>query len=339
MLERLIMAIAFCLSVNSSLLAEEVVLKFHSFSPMSANSNLKFVKPWGEKLTKESKGEIKLEIYPSMQLGGKPPQLVDQVRDGAVDIVWTLAGYTPGRFPKLEVFDLPFMASSAFATSQAAQEYAETIGYSDLQDYKVLAVHVHAPGKIHTKNRLVKSVSDFEGLKLRGPTRVITNLLKEFGATPIGMPVPQVAPSLSKGVIDGMVVPYEIMPSFKLQELSKLHSEVSGDRGLYTTCFLFLMNKKKYEALNDFHKKIIDDNSGLKLAKLAGKLWDEFEVSGRVIADQSGGTFYSISDKELEKMKNIGHRFTRDWISVSNSRGLDGEKLVSVARSLVKLEQ
>ena len=136
-----------------SVKADEVVLKFHSFPPMPANSNAKFVKPWSDMVSSESGGEIKVEIYPSMQLGGKPPQLVDQVRDGVVDIIWTVAGYTPGRFPHLEAFELPFMPASAEATSQALQEYVETVAASDLKDYKVLAVFCHAPGKFIPKIR------------------------------------------------------------------------------------------------------------------------------------------------------------------------------------------
>ena len=180
--------------------------------PAPANSNKLFVLPGLKKLKKESNGEIVTEMYYSMQLGGKPPQLVDQVREGVVDIVWTVAGYTPGRFPMLEAFELPFLPTKSIITSQAAQEYVETIAANDLKDYKVLTVHVHSPGMIHTKNKLIKSMDDFKGLKMRGPTRVITGMLKSLGATPVGMPVPKVAPSLSKGVMDGMVV-LEIMPS------------------------------------------------------------------------------------------------------------------------------
>ena len=315
--------------------AAEVILKFHSFPPMPANSNAKFVKPWGEKLTAESNGEIKIEMYPAMQLGGKPPQLVDQVRDGVVDIIWTVAGYTPGRFPTLEVFDLPFMAASALATSQAAQEYAETVGASDLDEYKILAVHVHAPGSIHTKNKLVKSAGDLSGLKMRGPSRVITKVLEGWGATPVGMPVPQVAPSLSKGVIDGMVVPWEIMHTFKLHELTKYHSEVSGDRGLYTTPFLLLMNKDKYNSLSDEHRKIIDENSGLALAKWAGELWDGFEIPARQLAVEAGGEFHQLSGTALMEMKDLGDKIIQDWIKAANSKGLDGEKLVMTARQLI----
>ena len=116
---RFLVASASVLFLSISAYAGEVVLKFHSFPPMPANSNAKFVKPWSEKVLAESNGEIKVEIYPAMQLGGKPPQLVDQVRDGVVVIVWTVAGYTPGRFPHLEAFELPFLPTKSVITSQS----------------------------------------------------------------------------------------------------------------------------------------------------------------------------------------------------------------------------
>ena len=316
--------------------AEKVTLRYHSFLPMPHSSNSQFVKPWGERLTKESNGELIIEMYPAMQLGGKPPQLVDQVRDGVVDIIWTVAGYTPGRFPRLEVFDLPFMSSTALATSQASQEFAETFGKEDLKEYKVLAVHVHAPGSIHTKNDLIKSIEDFKGLKLRGPTRAITKMLAGLGATPVGMPVPQVAPSLSKGVIDGMVVPWEVMPSFKLHELTKAHTEVSGRRGLYTTPFLFLMNKSRYEALSFEHKKIIDRNSGIGLAKIAGQLWDDIELPARNLAKQAGGEFFQLSGEPLKKIKLIGSRMIDEWIVSATKNGLNGKELVEQAEGLIQ---
>ena len=322
-------------SMGAAVVAESVTLKFHSFPPMPANSNAKFVKPWADKVTAESNGEITVEMYASMQLGGKPPQLVDQVREGVVDIIWTVAGYTPGRFPHLEAFELPFMPASAEATSQAAHEYMMTIGAEDLKDYKVLAVHVRAPGTIHTKDTLVKSASDLNGLKMRGPTRVISQMLGGLGATPVGMPVPQVAPSLSKGVIDGMVVPWEIMPSFKLHELTKSHTTLSGDRGLYTAPFLLLMNKAKYEAMSDAQKKVIDDNSGMALAKLAGQLWDGFEAPARALAEKAGGEFHELSGAELDEMKAAGATLVDAWIEKANGDGLDGAALVETARSLV----
>ena len=324
------------LVMNASVRAEEIILRYHSFLPLPHSANSKLVKPWGERVKKDSNGEITLEIYPAMQLGGRPPQLVDQVREGVVDIIWTVAGYTPGRFPKLEVFDLPFMASTAVATSQAAQEFAETVGASDLEEYKVLAVHVHAPGTIHTKNTLIKSINDFKGLKIRGPTRVITGMLSSLGATPVGMPVPEVAPSLSKGVIDGMVVPWEVMPSFKLHELTKAHTEISGDRGLYTTPFLFLMNKRRYESLSSEHRAIIDKHSGMVLAKIAGQIWDEIEEPARKLAVEAGGEFFELSGETLETMKSLGANVRKDWIQKSANKNLNGKMLVRKAQSLIE---
>ena len=323
------------IGLNGGAFGEAVTLKFHSFAPAPASQNSKFVQPWADRIEEQSGGELKVETYYAMQLGGKPPQLVDQVRDGVVDIVWTVAGYTPGRFPKIEVFDLPFLPGSAEATSQAAQDFAQTIAAEELKDYKILTVHVHAPGKIHTKDRLVKKLSDLEGLKMRGPTRVISSMLGAMGATPVGMPVPQVAPSLSKGVIDGMVVPYEIMPSFKLHELTKAHTTVSGERGLYTTAFLFLMNKAKYNSLSASQKEVIDNNSGMSLAKLAGKLWDGFEGPALQMAKKAGGEFHTLSGDSLAAFQAVGDQVVADWISKANSNGMDGAAIVQSARDLI----
>ena len=83
--------------------AQEVTLKVHHFLPPKATTHAKVLVPWAEALESQSNGRIKVEIYPAMQLGGKPPQLMDQVRDGVVDVVWALPGYSPGRYPKISV--------------------------------------------------------------------------------------------------------------------------------------------------------------------------------------------------------------------------------------------
>ena len=132
-----------------------------------------------------------------------------------------------------------------------------------------------------------------------------------------------------------MVVPWEIMPSFKLHELTKAHTTVSGSRGLYTTPFLFLMNKAKYESLSDEHKKVIDNNAGLALAKLAGQLWDGFEVPARKLALDAGGTIHSLSGGPLAEMKAAGEGLEKDWIKSANDRGLDGAMLVKTAKDLI----
>jgi hypothetical protein len=198
-------------------------------------------------------------------------QLFDQARDGVVDIVWTLPGNTPGRFPRTEVFELPFMMNNAEATSKAFWEYIQT-GADEFRDVQPIALQVHGPGMFHMRNKLVKTAEDLRGSKVRGPTRQITKMLGYLGATPVGMPLPQIPDALSKGVIDGCVIPWEVVPSVKVHELTKFHSEFDPAGGaLYTTTFVMAMNKAKYAQLAPDLKAIIDKNSGIETSGWLGK--------------------------------------------------------------------
>jgi TRAP-type C4-dicarboxylate transport system substrate-binding protein len=247
--------------------AQEITLRIHHFLPAPAPVPKNFITPWAEKVTKEAGGKLKVEVYPSMQLGGRPPALIDQARDGVVDIIWTLTGYTPGRFPRTEVFELPFIAASAEATSQAAWEFYEKYLKKEFESVHVIAVHVHGPGLLHVKGNGVQKLEDLKGLKLRGPTRQATALLAALGATPVGMPVPAMPEALSKGVIDGTVIPWEVTTPLKVAQLVQSHTNFTGSRGLYTSFFVFAMNKAKYDALPADIKKVIDANSGMSASK------------------------------------------------------------------------
>ena len=90
-----------------------MVLKVHHFLPGTSNVHVNLIQPWCDKIGKESGGKLKCQIYPAMQLGGTPPQLFDQAKDGVADIVWTIPTYQAGRFVKSEVFELPFFTRSA----------------------------------------------------------------------------------------------------------------------------------------------------------------------------------------------------------------------------------
>ena len=120
----------------------------HFLSPMAPSQTMLFG-PWAQRVEKDSGGRIKCEIYPSMQLGGKPPQIFDQVRTGVADVGWALPGYTPGRFPLSEVFELPFMVGrTAEATTQAMWEFYGKHLKDEFKDDHILLVHCHAPGLV-----------------------------------------------------------------------------------------------------------------------------------------------------------------------------------------------
>ena len=316
--------------------AEKTVLRLHQFLPSQASIPSKVLEPWARKIEAESGGQVSIELYPSMQLGGRPADLMDQVRDGVVDMTWTLFGYTPGRYPKTEVFELPFMVTTATATSMAFQEYYEQFMKNDLPGVHVLAVHAHGPGVLHTRDAQVKKLEDMKGLKIRGTSRVVNAMLSSLGASPLGMPVPAVPEALSKGVIDGTVIPFEVVPSLKIPELSPYHTEFSGKHGLYTGTFVFAMNEAKYKSLPESVRKVIDDNSGMALSKLFGEQMDAGDEFGRELADKAGNTTLKLSEEETARWRAASDDVIEQWVKEMDDKNKQGTKLYQSAKALIE---
>lgn len=324
------------LSGASQSLAQEVTLRLHQFLPPQANVPANVLIPWAKQVEEASDGRIKIDVFSGMSLGGTPPQLIDQARDGVVDIVWTLPGYSPGRFPRAEVFELPFMMTDAEAGSRAYWELFESdMKDNDFKDLKILGTWMHGPGIIHSKGEGVSKLEDMQGKKLRGPTRVINGLLGEMGATPVGMPVPAIPEALSKGVIDGTVIPYEVVPALKVQELVDAHTEFSGDEALYTAVFVLAMNKAKYDSLPDDLKKILDDNSGMEFSASAGRIMQEFDAPGRKLAEDRGNTIIVLDEAEVERWKAAAKPVIDNWIAEMDGKGIDGADLYERAQAAI----
>ncbi|MCT8266553.1 TRAP transporter substrate-binding protein [Afifella sp. JA880] len=336
MLRAVCLGLAVALGFSASAAAQEVTLKIHQFLPAQAAIPADFIKPWADKVTKESDGRIAFELYPSMQLGGKPPALIDQARDGVVDIIWTLSGYTPGRFPKTEAFELPFLPVDGETTSRAFYDFYEKHLQDEYKDFKVITVHVHSPGLLHLKGKGVHKLEDMQGLKLRGSTRMVTELLETLGSVPVGMPVPVVPEALSRGVLDGAALPWEVTGPLKIAELVDSHTTFAGDRGLYTATCVFLMNKSAYEALPDDLKKVIDDNSGREAAAWAGRVMDEADIPGRKAAEEAGNDIVVLDEAETERWKTEAKEVETSWIADMTQRGFDGKALVEDAKRLVE---
>jgi TRAP-type C4-dicarboxylate transport system substrate-binding protein len=316
--------------------AQTITLKVHHFLPPGSTTHAKMITPWCAQIEAQSAGRLKCQIFPSMQLGGTAPQLYDQVRDGVVDIVWTLPGYNAGRFPKMEVFELPFMIGDAQSASRAAWRFYETHGRSEFGDVKPLAVHVHDAGYLHTREKPVRTLEDFRGLKLRAPTRQTNRLLAALGASPVSMPVTGLADAMSKGVIDGAVVPWEVVPAVKVQEVARFHTETDpAVPALYTAVFLFAMNPKTYAALPPELRAVIDRNSGEELSAATGRLWDEQKAPARQLALERGNTIIVVPADELARWQRAAQPVLVDWVADMNRRQLDGDRLLADARALL----
>ncbi|MFW2541963.1 TRAP transporter substrate-binding protein [Primorskyibacter sp. 2E107] len=320
--------------LSTAAYAQEVTLKLHQFLPAQANVPRQVLDVWADNVEKDSGGRIKVDRYPSMQLGGVPPELMDQAMDGIADVVWTVVGYTPGRFPTTEVFELPFMVSDARAASYAYWKmFEEHMKDSEFADVHILGTWVHGPGMFHT-NKPVAVPGDLEGMKIRGGSRLVNDLLTRVGAEPIGMPVPAVSEALSKGVIDGTTIPWEVTSALKVPELVHNHTEFDGP-ALYNLTFVLAMNLDRYESLPDDLKSVIDASSGLAFSIFAGGTQADADGPARKIAVDMDNNIITVSEEQAKEWDVLVNPIYQTWIEDMNGRGKDGQALIDEARALM----
>ncbi|MDA7426021.1 TRAP transporter substrate-binding protein [Thalassococcus lentus] len=315
-------------------MAQEEVLTLHQFLPAQANVPKQILDVWADRVEAESDGRIKVERYPSMQLGGAPPELMDQAIDGIADIVWTVVGYTPGRFPSTEVFELPFMVDDARAASYAyAKMFESRMKDTEFKDVHIIGTWVHGPGMFHTKDP-VTVPADLQGMKIRGGSRLVNDLLTRVGAEPIGMPVPAVSEALSKGVLDGTTIPWEVTAALKVPELVGNHTEFDGT-ALYTLTFVLAMNKDRYDAMSDENKAVIDANSGVAFSIFAGGTQADADLPARQLAVDRGNNIITVSEEDAAKWGEIVQPIYADWIADLEGKGIDGQALIDEAKALM----
>ncbi len=330
-----IAAAALIAGTGTVAMAQEVTLKLHQFLPAQASVPKQILDVWADKVEADSDGRIKIDRYPSMQLGGRPPELVDQVIDGVADIIWTVTGYTPGRFPSSEAFEMPFVMTNGEDTSRAYWQYVEkNMLDTEFAGLKMLGVWVHGPGLIHSKDPIT-SVADLNGVKLRAPTRVTNKMFTDMGATTVGMPVPAVPEALSKGVIDATVIPWEVTTALKVSELVGNHTTWPNN-ALYTTTFIWAMNKDKYAALPDDLKKVIDDNSGEEFSAFAGKTMQAADQQGFDFAKERGNNIIDLNEDQIAEWKAAAAPIEAWWVEEVTKAGLDGQALLDEAKALIQ---
>jgi TRAP-type C4-dicarboxylate transport system substrate-binding protein len=334
-IKRLLGGAALAAVCASGAFAQDVTLKLHQFLPAQANVPKLVLDVWADKIEAASEGRIKIDRFPSMQLGGRPPELLDQAIDGVADIVWTVVGYTPGRFPSTEVFELPFMVEDARAASCAySKMFDEHMKDDEFKGVKILGTWVHGPGMFHTADP-VETPADLKGMKIRGGSRLVNELLTLAGATPVGMPVPAVPEGLSKGVIDGTTIPWEVTAALKVPELVENHTEFTGP-ALYNLTFVLAMNEGVFNGMPADLQKIVDNNSGLDFSIFAGGTQSDADGPARAAAVELGNNIITVTD--TSEWQALVNPIYDTWTADMASKGRDGQALIDQAKSLMNGE-
>jgi TRAP-type transport system periplasmic protein len=317
--------------------AQEVVLKVEHFLGPQSTAQQQLLGPWCEKIGKESGGKLKCQIYPAMQLGGTPPQLFDHAKDGIADVIWTVPTYQAGRFAKSEVFELPFLIKNATTGSPALWEYIQKNALDEFKGTKLILAHVHDGAVLHFASKEVKTMDDLKGLKVRAPTRIGTKVLTALGAVPVQMPAPQVPEAMAKGVVDGVSLPWEVVPGLKIQEIAKTHTETPpGQPYMSNTIFVVAMNQAKYDSLPADLKKVIDANGGVAASKWAGEVWDATVAPARKLALERKNTINVLTMPEFERWKKATDGVEKEWFTEVAAKGGNGPALLEDAKALLK---
>jgi TRAP-type C4-dicarboxylate transport system substrate-binding protein len=319
--------------------AQPVVLKVHHFLPATSNVHNNLIQAWCDKVARESADRLKCQIFPAMQLGGTPPQLFDQARDGVADIVWTIPTYAAGRFVKSEVFELPYFTRSAKGSSQAYWLFVQKHALDEYRGVRPIFLHTNDGSSFHLASaKGVRTLEDLKGMKIRAATRLNARMLSALGATPVQMPLPSVPDSLSKGVIDGAMVPWEGVPAAKLQEIAKSHLDApAGQPKFANSIFAFLMNQAKYDALPAELKQVIDANSGPLVSAWAGeKGFDAVVAANHKLATDRGNPILTLSDAEYQRWIKAAADVDDQWVREIDAKGANGKALLEEARALIR---
>ena len=328
--------VAACVALTAPA-AAQTTLKLHHLLPPKAPAHTQMLAPWANDIEKAAGGKVKIELYPAMALGGKPPELINQVRDGVVDIVWTVNGYTPNLFPRSEVFELPFIhTNNAVATNLAMRDMFNNGAIAeDFKDVKVMFLHVHAGQGIQMAEKEVRTPDDLKGLKIRIPTRTGAWIIEALGAAPVAMPVPALPQALSKKVVDGALIPWEIIPPLKLQDVTKVQGEGPNRVRFGTATFQVSMNKNTWAKLPPDVQKAFDANNGEARWRAVGKVWTDSEDGGIALAKKAGNKHIQLTEAELALFKAKLEPVVQRWIDEVKGKGIDGTALVKAAREQI----
>jgi TRAP-type transport system periplasmic protein len=319
--------LAITLTATSALSAgaKPTKLTFSIFFPPT-HGQTKAAMAWAKEIEKRTDNKVQISVFAGGTLT-KAPQCYSGTVKGISDLGFSLFAYTRGRFPVMAAVDLPMGYADGKVASRVAQEFAIAFKPKELSDVKVLYLHAHGPGLLHTK-KPVKKLEDLKGMKIRA-TGLSAKIVKALGGVPVAMPQGGTYEALKKGVVEGTFGPMEVLKGWKQAEVIKYTTECYSIG--YTTTFFVVMNLDKWNSLPADIKKIFDEVSD-KYTDVHGNVWDSTDQEGRKYTLSLGNEIISLSDEESARWRKAVEPVINDYITNTP----DGDKYVKKIRELMK---
>ena len=303
-------------------------LSYSIFFP-ATHTQTKTAQTWADEISKRTNGAVKINIFPGGTLTNAN-ECYDGVVRGISDLGMSCFSYTRGRFPIMEAVDLPLGYSDGISATEIANEYYETMKPKELNDVKVLYVHAHGPGLLHTKIP-VRKLEDLKGMKVRS-TGLSASVVEVLGGIPIAMSQGATYESLQRGVVEGTFTPIETMKDWRQGEVVK-HTTDCKSVG-YTTTMFVVMNLKKWDALPDDIKKIFTEVSS-EWINLHGKAWDTADILARDYVKSLGNEIIQLPEAESLRWAKTVEPVIANYVNEANKKNLPGNKAVDVLKKLI----
>jgi TRAP-type C4-dicarboxylate transport system substrate-binding protein len=288
--------------------AAPIKLTFSIFFPPT-HGQAKAAIDFAKEVEKRTNGKVEITTFPGGTLTNAP-QCYDGVVKGISDMGNSCFAYTRGRFPVMAAVDLPMGYKNGVVASHVANDFAKSVNPKELQDVKVLYIHAHGPGILHTKSP-VKNLEDLKGLKIRA-TGLSAKVVEALGGVPVAMPQGDTYEALQKGVVEGTFGPIEVLKGWKQGEVIKYTTECYSVG--YTTAMFVVMNLKKWNALPADVKKVIDAVSA-EWVDVHGKAWVSTDTAGREFTLSLGNKIIPLSDEESARWRKAVEPVINDYIA------------------------
>jgi TRAP-type C4-dicarboxylate transport system substrate-binding protein len=301
-----------------------IELKLASFVPPTHSIWVDPLTPWSKDVEKRSNGRMTVRLFPSMQLGGRPPELYRQMVQGIADIVFTLPGYTASDFPMMSLTELPGTAKDAEDGTRKLWANFDKFFTKEFAAAKVLMLWNSDTAGIMSRAKPVRTLEDMKGMRIRTPSRAQSAQLTALGATPVDMPVTQIYNALERGVIDATMIPLSAMIDFKLLEVVKY---LTVDAPLGRSPFLVAMQRQRYEGLAPDLKKIIDDTTGLQMSLKGAQSYDKKNQLA-LAEGKKQREVISLAPAESKRWLEIFQKVAKEQASEVDKKGLPGTALV-----------
>ena len=311
----------FCL-ISSPVQAGPVKLTYSNFFP-PAHIQSKLAEAWCKEVEKRTSGRVKVEYYAGQTLT-KARQCYDGTVEGLSDLGFSVLAYTRGRFPVMSAVDLPLGYASGKAATQVVNAVYNKFKPKELSDTKVMYLHAHGPGLVHTKGKPVAKMEDMKGMKFRGHGTSAL-VVSALGGTPVPKPMPETYQMLQKGVVEGAVYPFEANKGWKLGEVTDYATAAFS--AAYTTSFFVVMNKDKWNSLSAGDQKIIEEINKEWIVK-HGEAWDTSDMEGVRFFLSQGGQIIGLNKKEAARWQKAVSGIIGDYVKKLNEKGLNGQEIV-----------